>query len=100
MVVCPTLYTDGGNVKWYRHFGKQLLMWLNIVLCNSTILLLDIYPGDTKMCPHKNLSMNIHSSVLAKKYNPWTNFYVDKFSYLVGMYLAVECLKCHQLMNV
>lgn len=39
-VVCPTLYTDGGNVKWARHFGKQLLMWLNIVLYNSTVLLL------------------------------------------------------------
>ena len=69
-------------------------MWLNIVLFNSTILLLDIYPRGMEMCPHKNLSMNIHSSVLAKKYNSWTNFYVDTFSYLLGIYLAVECLKC------
>ena len=42
----------------------QLLKWLNIELpYDPAILSLDIYTENLKRCPHKNLFMNVHSSV-------------------------------------
>lgn len=42
----------GSNAKWYRYFGRQFggfLTQLNIHLpCDPVIMLLDIYPKDSK----------------------------------------------------
>lgn len=52
------------NVKWYNCFEKQFLKWLSLELAtwprNST-------PGvylREKMCPHRNLNMNLYSSII------------------------------------
>jgi len=58
----------------------------------SDILLLDTYPRDMKTCPHKNLSMDCTFWQVHYYEYSWTNFYVDTFSYLLGIYLAVELL--------
>ena len=66
------------------------------MLYNSAVLLLDIYARYMKMCPHKNVSMNVYISVIAKKCKilkcPSTDECMNKKWYILSMkyYLAIK----------
>lgn len=53
-------------MKWYHHFGKQLLLVkLNMNLPHDpAILFLGICLREMKTCPHEDLYMNIHRSII------------------------------------
>jgi len=58
--------TAGGNVKWRKHFGKGSGRPSDSeteLSYHLSILLLRKYPRKMKTYPHKNLYMNIHSSI-------------------------------------
>lgn len=42
---------DGGNVNWYRHFGRHFLIKLNIFLAYDPAIVLQIYPSALKTMP-------------------------------------------------
>ena len=70
------------NLKRCSHFGEvgQLLKRLSMKLpYYPAILLLGTYPRDIKnICPHKNMYMNVQSSIVLKRpQNETTQMFVD-----------------------
>lgn len=75
-------YMASRNLKRCSHFGEvgQLLKRLSMKLpYYPAILLLGTYPRDIKnICPHKNMYMNVQSSIVLKRpQNETTQMSVD-----------------------
>lgn len=65
-------YVAGGDAKWYNHFTNSLAISYKVKLVlipDSALLLLGIYPRTQKLRSHRNMDVNIYSSFLGNHHN-------------------------------
>ena len=57
-------FTAGWKTTWYSHFGSQFFSFLQKYTSNDlATAFLGVYPKELKTCLHKNLYMDVYSSL-------------------------------------
>ena len=84
--------TAGGSIKWHNYFGKHPSSsskdWTQLP-CNPAISLPGVYPREMETCQHKNLYIDVCSSIIWKSQKQPT-FPTEEWINMVLLYCAMS----------